>query len=270
MDKMEIKPKYEVLTSSTIVIFGLFLIIVIIFFAVQIQNGIKSGKYIGQGSENRNTINVTGVGEVYSKPDLATMSFSVISSAKTVEEATAGNTGKMNAVIGAVKGQGVEDKDVVTVSYNIVPTYDYIDAYEDEISYRGGKRVLSGYEASQTLMVKIRDLAKIGTIIDAATAAGANESGDLRFTIEDEDSLVAEARAKAIGKAKAKASQLAGELGVSLVKITGFSENNHSNQDYSYASKMMDSAEGAANSVPSIEPGQNKVQVTVNIAYEIY
>ena len=270
MDKTEIKSKYEVLITSALVIFCLFLIIVIIFFAVSIQNSIKNGKYIGQSVQNRDTISATGVGEVYSKPDLASMSFSVISEAKTVNEAAAGNTEKMNAVIAAVKGQGVEDKDVATVSYNVNPTYEYTDVYEDEKLYRGGKRVLSGYEVNQTLNVKIRDLAKVGTIIDAATTAGANESGDLQFTIEDKDALVAAARTQAIAKAKTKAGQLASELGVNLVKITGFSESNNPYPIYSYEAKMMDSEASSGGGAPSIEAGQSKIQVSVNITYEIY
>jgi uncharacterized protein YggE len=269
MEKIEIKSKYELLMTSSLLIFCLLLIIVIIFFAVRIQNDIKAGQYIGQDVQNINVITATGVGDVNSNPDLAQITFSVISNAKTVSEAMADNTKKMNTVIAFVKGQGVEDKDMTTASFNISPTYDYVQGLCTTASCPQSKRVLSGYEVDQSLQVKIRDLSKIGVIIEGATAAGANQTGDLQFTIDDQDSLVAQARVKAIAKAKAQASQLASQLGVRLVRITGYNEgNNIPSPVYSLSAKAMDTASVGAEA-PSIQIGQNKTEVSVSITYEI-
>ena len=103
--------------KSTLV--NVFLAVLIIFAAaltvstiVGIQNKIKEGRYIGQEIETKNTLVVSGRGEVYGKPDLGLISFAVSSEAKTVAEAMAQNSQKMNAVIAFVKNQGIEDKDL--------------------------------------------------------------------------------------------------------------------------------------------------------------
>lgn len=268
METAEIKSKYELLITSFLIVICVFLIVVIIYFAVQTQNNIKAGQYIGQDVASRDTITATGTGEIYAKPDLASMTFSVISEGKTVNEAMADNVGKMNAVIASVKSQGVEEKDVVTAAFNISPRYDYMSECLDMTMCKPGeRRVLAGYDVNQSLMVKIRDLAKVGTIIEGATAAGANQSGDLSFTIDDPDSLTEEARAKAIKDAKEKAAKLAAQLGVKLVKITGFNENGYRSPIYSMKAEMADVTSSGA--IPSIETGQNKIEVSVNLTYEI-
>jgi len=119
-----------------------------------------------------------------------------------------------------------------TSGFNINPHYDYVTITSQNTStesyyYPSGKRVLSGYEVNQTLTVKIRqdNMAKIGQIIQEATNAGANEVGDLQFTVDKPDELQAKARKQAIDEAKAKAQVLADQLGVRLGNITGYSEN---------------------------------------------
>jgi len=151
-------------------------------------------------SESENVITVSATSEVYAKPDLALTTFSVISEAKTVGAAMQDNTTKMNAVTTFVKSQGVEDKDIKTTNFNISPRYEWRE--------KTGERVLVGYEVSQSLQVKMRDLAKIGDIIQGATEAGANQVSDLQFTIDNEDALKEEARGKAIEEAKTKAGSL--------------------------------------------------------------
>lgn len=245
-----------------IVILSLFLIALIISTAVDIQNKIKQGKYIGQNLESRNTIVVSETGEVYVKPDLAVISFSVVNEAKTVSEAMAKNTEKMNKVIETVKNQGVEEKDLKTISFNIYPRYEY---YE-----KTGKRVLVGYEVTQELQVKIRDLTKIGTIIETATSAGANEIGNLALTVDKEDEFKKEARAQAVEKAKAKALELASQLGIKLGKIINFSENYYIPYLGQTEYMAKEGVRGGAPAAPSIETGENKISVSVVITYEIY
>lgn len=267
MDTNEIKSRYELLASSIVIIFCAFLVTLIIYFVVSIQNGIKAGRFIGGDVQSRNTITVSGVGDIYSKPDLAKMSFSVVSDAKTVVQAMSDNTGKMNAVIAFMRGQGVEDKDLATTSFNINPVYDYNQAACGLTSCPPSQRVLTGYEVTQSLQVKIRALDKVGAVIEGATAAGANQSGDLQFTIDNPDSLVDQARAQAIAKAKSQADEIASRLDVKLARITGFSEGSMAPAPmYDVAEKAMASGTGAA---PNIQTGQSKVEVTVNITYEI-
>ncbi len=241
-------------------IIGIFLVTLIVAKIIEIQDKIK---------ETGNTIMVSDTGEIYAKPDLALTTFSVVKEAKTVGEALSENTKKMNAVISFVKGEGIEDKDVKTTNFNISPRYEW---YEESQCYPpcpGGKRVLVGYEVTQSLEVKIRDMTKIGDIIQGATDAGANEVGDLQFTIDKEDELKAQARTEAITKAKTKAKDLASQLGVKLGRIISFNESNQ--LPYYYGYSMKEAASSAiGGGTPSIETGENKIEVTVTITYEIH
>lgn len=237
--------------------------------AVDIFNKIKQSRYIGQNVNFKNTITVSDFGEVYAKPDLVTMNFSVVSEAKEVSDAMSENTKKMNKVIDVLKEQGVEEKDLKTTSYNIYPRYDYIKS--ETIS---GQRVLTGYEVNQTLEVKIRSVEKIGTIISKATEAGSNQIGSLQFTIDNEEEFKKQARELAIEKAKQKAVQTTSQLGVKLGKITNFSENfyvpYYDARNVYLKEEAMGMGSADATPIPSVESGENTISVSVTITYEIY
>jgi len=199
----QFKESKKKLLAIFVIILSIFFIALTISTIVNVSNKIKEGRYIGQDIESRNTISVTDTGEIYSQPDLAAIDFSVVTEAETVEEAMSQNAEKMNNVIKFIKGQGIEDKDLKTTYFNISPRYEYRKTEVEIYPYPPGKRVLAGYEVKQQLQVKIRDLAKIGQIIEGATDAGANQVGDLQLTIDKQDELKKQARAQAIEKAKA-------------------------------------------------------------------
>ena len=251
--------------TALFILLGLFLLALTVSTVVDVQNKIKEGKYIGQEIETKNTITVSDKGEVYAKPDLAITTFSVAIEKKTVAEAMKENAKKMNAVIDSVKEQGVEDKDLKTVNFNIYPRYEWYDTIQ---FYPQGKRVLVGYEVQQSLEVKIRDMEKIGDIIQGATDAGANQVGDLQFTIDNQDEFKKQARGQAIEKAKNKAEELASQLGVKLVRITNFSESGVIPYYYGFE-KAVGMGGGEEAPAPEIETGENKIEVNVTITYEI-
>jgi hypothetical protein len=243
--------------TALIIVAIVFLVSLTIWVSIDIQNKI---------TKTENTITVSDTGEIYAKPDLALTTFSVISEKKTVAEALSQNTEKMNAVIDFVKGQGVEGKDLKTTSFNIYPRYEWLEGKTEIPPQPQGKRVLVGYEVRQSLEVKIRDLEKIGAIIEGATGAGANQVGDLQFIIDKEDELKKQARDQAIEKAKTKAKELASQLGVNLVRISNFSESSIVPRYYSLEKVAVP---GAGEATPQIELGENKIEVTVTITYEI-
>ncbi|MBU1045643.1 SIMPL domain-containing protein [Patescibacteria group bacterium] len=250
-------------------VLSLLLVTLIVYISVGISNQIKTGRYIGQGVVSRNTITVSGTGEIYAKPDLAITSFTVKTEAKAVEEAIADNTEKMNAIVEAMKGAGIEDKDLKTTDFNIYPRYEYRADYSVEYWPKPEKRVLVGYEVSQSLEVKIRDMVKIGDIIQKAVDAGANQAGELQFTFDDPDGLKNQAREEAIKEAKEKAGLLAKQLGVKLTKITNFSEGGYYPTPMYYDSAMSAKEIGGSESIPQIETGENKITVNISITYEI-
>ena len=236
------------------IILGLFLIVLIISAAIDIKNKLE---------ETENTITVSDTGTIYAKPDLAVANFSVVVEAKTVGEAMSENTQKMNAVISFIKEQGVEEKDLKTTAFNISPRYEW---YDKDQYFPSGKRVLAGYELLQTLEVKIRDMEKIGLIIEGGTSAGANEVSDLRFVVDNQEELKKQAREQAINKAKIKAEELAKQLGIKLVRISNFSESAVT----PYYFGLREAALGMGEKeIPQIETGENKIEVTVSITYEI-
>lgn len=249
------------------IVFVLFFIALTISTIVDVQNKIKQGKYIGQDVEKKNTIMVSGTGKVYSKPELALITFSVRNEAETVSAAMTENTENMNAIINIMKSKGIEDKDLKTTSFNVYPRYEWRKPQIELWPQPERDRVLAGYEINQSLQVKIRDLNKIGEIIQGATDAGASQVGNLQFTIDNQSELKKEAREVAIKEAREKAKELANQLGVKLVRITGFSETGTVPGYYDYALKEM--AISSESLIPQIETGENKIEISVNIIFEI-
>lgn len=234
-------------------------IFLVLFFGVSAYKQFKEARYVGHGAQYQNAIAITGEGKVFAKPDIGQISLTVLSNAKTVTAAQQDNTDKMNKVTQAIKDLGVAEADLQTVSYNINPTYQYIS----------GKSVIIGYEVSQTLQVKIRDLTKVGQILEKGATLGANQAGALSFTFDDPEKLNAEARQKAIVNAKQKAQDLAQSLGVKLGKVTSFSESVYGGpQPMYYGSTAYGIGGGGA--TPDVQTGQNEIDISVSLVYEIY
>ncbi|HDY72757.1 MAG TPA: DUF541 domain-containing protein [bacterium] len=243
-------------------LFSAFLIVLILFVAMLTINEFKKSKYIGQDVQN--TISVSGIGEVYAKPDLALISFSVVAEEETAADALTKNSESMNKVIEFLKGSGIEDKDLKTTTFRINPRYEWRNG--SKVSYPStGERVLVGYEVNQSLQVKIREISKVGSLIEGATNAGANKVDSLEFTFDNEDELKKQAREQAIDKAKTKARELTKQLGVSLGKVTSFNESTVAPIFYD-----MKEAYGIGGAAPEIETGENLIKSNVIITYQIY
>lgn len=250
-----------------LILITILLISSVIWVVVDIQNKIREGKYIGKDVVPANTITVSGTGEVFTKPDLALITFSVKNEAKSVSEAMTENTKNMNNVIGFLKEKGIEEKDLKTVTFNVYPRYEWHQITKN-YSYRPeGERVLVGYEVIQSLEVKIRDMEKIGEIIEGVTKKGANLAGNLQFTVDNQDEFKKQARKEAIRKAKAKAEELTSQLGVKLGNVSSFHENVVFPR-YFETQKAIP-VESGGDSTPQIETGENEISVTVTITYEI-
>lgn len=254
----------------------LVLIMLSLFLLGEALSVFKSMRFIGSGVTATNTITVSGEGEVFSVPDVATFSVSVIEKAKDVETAQTAATKKSNAIVDYLKKQGIEDKDVQTTDYSVNPQYEYQQAScpassSDVVYCPPGKSVLTGYEVSQTLTVKVRDTDKAGNLLSGVGSLGASSVSGLSFTVADEDLIQAQARDKAITDAKNKAEALAKSLGVRIVRIVGFNENGNYPVYYAKAEMSMaaDGRGGATAPSPAIPVGQNKITSNVSVTYEI-
>lgn len=234
-------------------------VLLVIFLAALAFNEFKQSKYIGQSYEYVKTINVSGQGKVFAKPDIGQVDLSVVTQANTVTKAVTENNDKMNKISQAMKELGILEDDLKTAAYNINPSY----------QYTAGKSVIIGYEISQTLQVKIRDLSKTSQVLEKSATLGANQVGSLSFTIDDSEKIKEEARQKAIEKAKMKAKELQNSLGIKLGRITGF--NEYSVDQTGQVSYGIGGAEGKGGGVPTptIQPGQNEIIINVELTYEV-
>ncbi len=242
------------------------LMIVTAVTTVEFFNRLKEYRYIGQNPELRSEITVSGQAEKFVKPDLAIINMGVKTEAENVNDAMAENVTKMNAVIEALKTEiGLEDENLKTTQFTLSPRYEWLTQKD----YIEGERILAGYEVNQMLEVRIRDFDSIGQIIQRATELGANQVGEFSFIVENEDAVRDEIRGEAIIQARQKAEELADQLGVSLSRIIYYYEDvpavlwARGAGDMAYPESMDSSI------VPSIQSGENKVEVSVRITYEI-
>lgn len=242
-------------------------VILSLFLLVLTIKELKSYSYVGQGVQAVNTINVSGTGEAFAVPNIATFTFTVMDEASVVKTAQDSVTKTTNEILAYLKKQGIDDKDIRTTSYDIYPRYEYY-GQTNVYPYPQGKQTLAGYDVSETIEVKVRKIADSGTLITGIGESGATNISGLSFSVENQDKVTAEARTKAINDAKSKAEELAKELGVKLVRIVNFSENG--NYPMMYATKSMSAGMGgAAPDVASVPAGQNKFDSNVSVTYEI-
>ncbi len=241
-----------------------------LFIMMKFLNETK--KWDGGNSDitKASTIDVSGEGTAFAVPDIASESFTVEQKSPTVHDAQASVSSKVNAIIAFLKSSGVVEKDIQTTNYSANPEYSYPNpCYGGQVCpANSGAPKLLDYDVSETITIKIRNADSVGKIIDGLGSKGATNMYGPNFTVDDETAVNAQARAKAIADAKEKAEVLARDLGVTLVRIVRFSENNGGG--YPMAMYAKDMAAGSAAAPTSALPaGQNKYTSNVTITYEI-
>ena len=219
-----------------------------------------------------NYISVSGEGEVLAVPDIGSFSFSVIESGADAALALETSGKKINDVISSLKEAGVAEKDIKTESYSLYPKYKSEPRPCPMGSYCPQEQVPDGFEVSQSIAVKVRDLDKAGELISLVGSKQVSNISSLSFTIDDDEVLKAEARALAVADAKAKAKVLAENLGVTLGEITNYNET----EDYGYpvpygaGGDMRVSAEAAVSmDAPELPLGENTTRSRVSLTYQI-
>ena len=242
---------------------------------MQIVSGIKEFRFIGGGPPPTNTISLEGQGEVFAKPDIALFNITIREEAKDVGEAQTKATAKEKAALDFLGKNGIEKKDIKTENYSSYPKYDYgRPCYNVGMGLPCSSEIpkIIGYEVSENISVKVRDLTKTGVIMSGLGNLGIGELNGPNLSIENEDELKAEARKVAIEEAKAKAKSLSKDLGVHLVRIVNFYENGDYPVYYNFAkaeTTAMDAGSSAPAPAPELPTGQNKITSKVTITYEI-
>ncbi len=205
---------------------------------------------------------VSGEGHSATAPDMAILSFSVVKDAKTAREALSANNKAMSDVLAALKTAGIADRDLQTSGFAINPQYVYPDNSD------GGNRQpeLTGYQVANSLTIRVRDLAKLGEIIDSAVTLGVNQGGSIQFTNDKPDAVITEARKAAVADAIAKAKVLAEAAGVEIGRVIEISENAGRPEPMPMMRSMAKDA--GAEAVP-IANGENSYTVSVSVTFAI-
>lgn len=220
------------------------------------------GDTIVQNSNQGPTgVTATGTGTVYGQPDVAVINVGVNVQRDTVEQARNDAASAQQAVIDALKKDGVKEEDIQTVQYSVSPQYDYSDKAKPQ-------GTIVGYVVNNVVTAKIRNLDSTGQVIDDATTAGGNNAvvQGVTFTIDDPTTLQEQARKMAVDKAKSQAQQLADAAGVKLGNLVSLSESGGL-VPYARGGATLDAAQ--APSTTPIESGQVEVNITVNMQYAL-
>lgn len=203
------------------------------------------------------TITLTGQGSIKQAPDVAVISVGVQVEAKTAADAMAQQATQMNGVFAAVKAAGIADRDMQTGNLSLNPVYEYPN---------NARPRLTGYQAANSITIKVRDLKNLGKTLDAVVKGGGNTINGISFSVDQPEKFQNDARVEAIKDAAAKAELYAKAVGYKVARIVTISE-------YDYAPQppvpvMMRMQDMAAESTP-IAAGEVALTQTVNVVFEL-
>ncbi len=216
-----------------------------------------------ESSAREPVISVAGEGRSTMAPDMAVLTFSVVKQAKEAREALDQNNKAMSDVLAALKKGGIAERDLQTSGFSVQPQYSYPQNTDGEQK----PPELIGYQVSNSLTVRVRDLSKLGDIIDQSVTLGVNQGGDIQFTNDKPDAAIEAARKDAVADAIKKARTLAEAAGVKLGNVIEINESGPRPQPVPvYRAAMM--KESADSSVP-VQGGETSYNVSVNVTFAI-
>lgn len=208
---------------------------------------------------NGTRLDIAATGEVTRVPDVAIISTGVVTRAATATAAIRANATRMERVRAALRAAGIADKDIQTSSLNLNPEYNYQQNQPPR---------LTGYTATNQVSVRFRDIAETGKILDVLVAEGANQISGPNLTIDKPEEALDEARLKAVTNGRARADLYARALGMRVVRLLSVSESG----GYAVPPPMPMYARAesmAADASTKIDPGEQKVQVSVSMSFEL-
>ena len=259
-DKMTPEQKIKIYKILKIALFVFLIVIVVDFFT-----GSDGEKY---GNDKVvNVITITGHGEVQAVPDIANVSFTIRKEAKSVKDAQEQVKAVEKKVLESLSVNKVSLSDTKTTNASFNPKYEYKNVVCNQYSCPSNS-VIVGYEAYESISLKIRDVDSVGKIIQDLGTVGVTELSGPNFAVYKEDEFKIKARKEAIDDAQLKAKVLAKDLGIRLGKITSFSEGGNYPSPMYAKTMMLDSA--VASSAPAVLPvGENTISSDVTLTYEI-
>ena len=223
------------------------------FFAIAIASELLAAPALAQVTPI-GTISVTGEAQLLVPPDLAQIEGGVTTEAKTAREASEANNAAMGKVLLALKAFGIDEKDFQTSRLALQPQY---------APNRSGPNAITGYQASNNVTIKLRDVSRVAQVIDTLVAAGANNIGGISFMVSAASKLLDDAREQAMADARRKAEIYAKAAGVALGSPISISEERSPGP-----MPFRKMATGMAASAP-VAQGEERLQVTVSVSWAI-
>ncbi|WP_428480403.1 SIMPL domain-containing protein [Sphingomonas beigongshangi] len=203
-------------------------------------------------------LEVSAEGRTTRVPDLATIRAGVVSQATTAAAALSDNAQRMARVLTALKRAGVAERDIATATVNLSPQYRYADNQPPAIT---------GYQATNSVTIRFRDVARSGAILDALVAQGANQIDGPTLSIDKPDAALDEARTDAVKRARAKADIYAAAAGLRVVRVVSISEAGQDAGGGDPVRPMMMMRVRAEAAPTQIAPGEKDVTVTLSVRF---
>lgn len=204
------------------------------------------------------TLTVNAEGRVARAPDIAEVSGGVVTMAATASAAMTENANRMAAVVAAVRKAGIADRDIQTSGLNLQPQYKYEN---------NNPPVLTGYQVTNTVSLRIRKLPEAGRLLDTLVSVGANQISGPNFKVEKADAALDEARLAAVATARARAELYARASGMKIRRIASISESGGYDQGPRPMAMTMRSEKMDATS--PVEPGEVALTVNVTMVFEL-
>ena len=203
-------------------------------------------------------LSVSASADVKRAPDVASIGAGVVTQAADANAAMRANAEQMQKVMAAIRAAGIADKDIRTSGINLSPQYRYAENQPPAIT---------GYQASNNVDLKVRDLGKLGKVLDALVASGANQVNGPSFEIDQPDAVQDEARRAALDKAQARAQMYAKSLGLQVRRIVSISEGGGFNPPMPMP--MVRLAAMAKDAGTEVSPGENTVGASIDVVFEL-
>jgi uncharacterized protein YggE len=203
-------------------------------------------------------LSVSAEAESRRVPDVATMSAGVVTQSADANSAMRANATQMDKVMAAIKAAGVAERDIQTSGVNLNPQYKYVENQNPTIT---------GYQASNTVNLKIRDLGKLGKVLDSLVASGANQINGPTFEVDQPEPAYDEARRAALEKAQARAQMYAKALGMQVRRIVSISEGGGFHPPVPMPMMAMSRAKAEADT--AISPGETTLGANLDVVFEL-
>ena len=204
-------------------------------------------------------LSVSATAESRRVPDVATISTGVVTQAADANAAMRANAVQMDKVMAAIRAAGIAERDVQTSGINLNPQYRYVENQLPSIT---------GYQANNTVNVKVRDLSKLGKVLDAFVASGANQVNGPSFEVDKPEEAYDEARLAALQKAQARARTYADALGLKVRRIVSISEGGASFPRPMPMMRAM-AADAVMSKETSVSPGEAALSVNIDVVFEL-